>query len=55
MKPKKKYDDGKPGSLAHLHRWIGQLSLNYDISRLTLQEIESLLPAEFRQRMAIAG
>ena len=55
MKPKKKYDDGKPGSLAHLHRWIGQLSLNYDISRLTLEEIKILLPAEFRHRMAITG
>jgi hypothetical protein len=51
MKPKKKYDDGKPGSLAHLHRWIGQLSLNYDISRLSLLEVEALLPAEFRQRL----
>ena len=52
MKPKKKFNDGKSGSLAHLHRWIGQLSLNYDISRLSLAEIEALLPLEFRQRLA---
>ena len=51
MKTKKKYDDGKPGSLAHLHRWIGQLSLNYDISRLSLSEIEAMLPSEFRLRI----
>ena len=54
MKTKKKYDDGKPGSLAHLHRWIGQLSLNYDISRLSLSEIEAMLPSEFRLRITAA-
>ena len=33
QKPKNKWNDGMAGSLSHLHRWIGQLSLNYDISR----------------------
>lgn len=50
-KPKNKWNDGLAGSFPHLHRWIGQLSLNYDISRLSLSEVLNLLPREFKERL----
>jgi hypothetical protein len=38
-----------PGGLIHMHRWISQLSVNYDVTKMTLPELRAKLPPEFRR------
>ncbi len=35
-----------PGGLIHMHRWISQLSVNYDVTKMTLSELRAKLPPE---------
>ena len=35
-----------PGGLIHMHRWISQLSVNYDVTKMTLPELRKKLPPE---------
>jgi len=35
-----------PGGLIHMHRWISQLSVNYDVTKMTLTELRKKLPPE---------
>lgn len=35
-----------PGSLIHMNRWLAQLSVNYDVTKMTLSELRGKLPPE---------
>lgn len=37
-----------PGSLIHMHRWLSQLSVNFDITKMSLKELKGMLPPELR-------
>lgn len=43
---KANWKKNRPGGLIHMHRWISQLSVNYDVSRMTLPELRAKLPPE---------
>lgn len=38
-----------PGGLINMHRWISQLSLNYDVTKMTLSELKAKLPPELKR------
>jgi len=38
-----------PGGLIHMHRWISQLSVNYDVTKMTLSELKAKLPSELKR------
>lgn len=38
-----------PGTVEHLHRWISQLSVNYDVTKMTLSELMAMLPPELKR------
>ena len=38
-----------PGGLIHMHRWISQLSVNYDVTKMTLSELMAMLPPELKR------
>jgi hypothetical protein len=37
------------GSVIHMHRWISQLSVNYDVTKMTLSELIAMLPPELKR------
>lgn len=43
---KANWKKNSPGGLIHMHRWISQLSVNYDVTKMTLPELIKKLPRE---------